>query len=245
MRGLLLVLALAGCLPKGATVVETPTSPQQVSTFRFEMAEALLAEELYEPALGLIHQLRESNADKAEVDLLHGRILAETGLPLEAMELYQRADKTLRRSKDPRVPRLLGVLHVDAGEPDLAIAAFREATLRDSQDAASWNNLGFLLMSKGDEEAVDVLRRAVQLDSAQPRYKLNLGFAYFSTGNHRAALQTFKSTLPEADALYNFGLAFELAGNDQDAREQYKRALAAQPGHKMTIEALDRMRKAQ
>ena len=122
------------------------------------------------------------------------------------------------------------------------IEAFAAAVKLDDGDAATQNNLGFLLLSGGRcAEALPHLERAVQVDPSTTRYRNNLAFALVCEGEAQRALQLFRSTGTEAQARYNMGVAYERVDKIPSAILQYQAALAADPEHAGATEALTRL----
>lgn len=237
------VLALLGCVPKDAEVLEHApdwTTPTGRESIRIDMAHALMDGGQVREAMQVLAAGAADGSDSVAFDLARGRAFLMDGMYAEARPLLERAAASMKH--DARPYRWLGVLEADAGNPEAAIAAFRAAIRADDNDAAAWNNLGFSLLSAGEmSEAKDALVRAVALDATNARYKTNLGFALAALGNESEALESFRSANGEAGAWANLGLARELGGRQPEARDAYRRALDEDPNQSQAKEGLARL----
>lgn len=116
------------------------------------------------------------------------------------------------------------------GDPDLAIALYRDA-LRNAPDLAeAWNNLGILLMARSDYAgAAEAFRIAMDLRPTDPRPAENLGLAYLEAGWGVEALRYYEVALER----------------DPNRRESLRGAIKAT--HLLNLadqKALDRVRRA-
>jgi Flp pilus assembly protein TadD len=237
-------LAATACAPKGARAEavdpapwSTPAGKEQT---RIEIAERLIDAGALIEALDLLRAARVDGSTSAELDLLTGRALYGQRLFSEAEAHLVEAARRLKN--DPRPHRALGLLYADTDRPGPAIDALRRAADLDPNDAPTWNNLGYLLhATRRDPSAVPALQKAVSLDSGNPRYKRNLGYALFAVGRPDDALNAFRAAGPPAEALYNLGVAHELAGDAEGARAHYARALTQDPNHPHARQAFDRL----
>ena len=245
MRDVVFILLFsAGCAhpARGVEVAPPPVyeTAEGRNTVRLELAEKLLDAGNSVDAQKILRLALTEGANPAEVKLLQGRALWADGLAPEAEALILEAKKGMPR--DPRPYRILGIIQADTGRTDDAIATWRESLKYDGNDAATWNNLGFLLLSRREyPSAADALTKAVALDGSVPRYRMNLGFALSSLGRHADALDTFRSVGSEADAQANLALGLELAGDHAEALIHYHKALEADPNNVPANQGLSRL----
>lgn len=243
MRALLpLLLALGACLPKDAQVVDEPSwkTESGQERIRLQLIQSLIDRGNAREALVLIRTAREHGDEDPDLDLYQAAAYMGTGLPEEATRLLSQYVE--EHPRDPRPWRRLGVLHADARRLEASASAFARATELDDSHADTYNNLGFVLMALDrGEEAVEALRQAIDLDGTNLRYRNNLGFALATAGRYGEALEAFLSGARPADAHANMALAFERAGDDNAAAEQYEMALTIDPHHETSKEALARL----
>lgn len=246
----LLFVGLAACapkngVPKGAMVEDA--SPLQSKTgrqsMRLEMASDFLDKGRVAEAQQLLKAAGEEGAKGPEFDVLRGRSLLAGGLFDQARETLEKASKQAPR--DPAPYRWLALLEVEANNPEASLPLFAKSVEFGPNDAATWNNYGFVLFStKRYAEADEALSKAVKLDTTNPRYRMNLAFNQAALRRDADALQSFRSTGTEADAQENLALACELRGDQDLAKRHYELALQANPSQKKSVEALQRLNTA-
>jgi Flp pilus assembly protein TadD len=97
--------------------------------------------------------------------------------------------------------RLLGRAHDVLGQTDSAVADYQHAIVLNDLDGWSMNNLGVVLIERGDYgEALKALSRAVELSNSAT-FRNSLGLALEHTGHYTAAVEAYKSAL-SADSGY-------------------------------------------
>jgi tetratricopeptide (TPR) repeat protein len=140
------------------------------------------------------------NAGKAEEarDLLMG-LAAAAQADVSVLYLYavaQRqsddlagAEATAKRLRemapaDPRGMYVLAQVLEAKGDAAGAEASLRELLARDPKDATALNYLGYMFAERGArlDEAVDLVRRALEIEPDNPSFLDSLGWAYFRQG---------------------------------------------------------------
>lgn len=122
-----------------------------------------------------------------------------------------------------------------AGNPDRAIALYRQAVGVWPEIPSAWNNLGLLLMEQSNYmEAVDAFKTAARQNPSDPRPLINVGVAYDRTGWAEEALAAYLQALErrpnDHDALLGAVTAnHRLLGADRPALERAKTALLLEP----------------
>jgi len=161
------------------------------------------------------------------------------------------AEQDFRRSaelapNDAEPLLALGDLMRDSGRMDEALQTYREALAREEADAASWLKLGNALVLMGQaaqsvrafEEA---LRRAPGLAPAHN----GLGAALMEVGDLAQAQSALRraADLDQRDPnpLFNLALLHERAGNRQEARLAWQRALGRAPESQLAQAHLERL----
>ncbi len=135
--------------------------------------------------------------ESGEATLLYARCEAEAlllaGRDAEAAELYRHL--LGEDGANPKLHNELAVCHHRAGALDEAETGYRRALSLDAGYTIAANNLGVLLMERGDPEgAREVLGEAAgQGQLLEPLY--NLGLIAAAAGDHLAALRYFREAV--------------------------------------------------
>ncbi|MFN8549438.1 MAG: tetratricopeptide repeat protein [Candidatus Eisenbacteria bacterium] len=135
-----------------------------------------------------------------------------------------------------QLDEFLGTLSARNGAFDQAEAWFQNAFLRQGDESAHQVRLARLCLARGDEEeAVQVLRRAIELDPTSLEARIALGFEYQSQGYQSEAVAQFEVAVrlqpSYPDLQYNLGLLYEAQERDSDAIRCYRRALEQNGGY--------------
>jgi tetratricopeptide (TPR) repeat protein len=128
----------------------------------------------------------------------------------------------------------LGALKLAGGDPEGAIAAYRDCLALAPPNAAVYNNLGTALLRAGRfEAAIAALEAALELQPDYLRALVNLGKALREAGRAAEALTRLQQALAlQADyvpALVNLGDALAAIGNLDAAQETLERAIRLAP----------------
>ena len=86
-------------------------------------------------------------------------------------------------------------LHVD-GDTDEALSEYRKAIELNNKLYAAWNNMGQLLLAKGNySDAVSAYKIASGLEPTDPRPEYNIGLAYQRVGWAQDSITHFENAL--------------------------------------------------
>lgn len=113
-----------------------------------------------------------------------------------------------------------------------------ETVLQDSPtDARALRLLGTArYMTNRPDDAVDLLRRSVAIDSDNSSTHQNLGTVYLALGRTAEALASFQNAVrlaPEStDAHFNLGVAHHQSNSLEEAMQHYQETLAIDPGYR-------------
>jgi Flp pilus assembly protein TadD len=122
----------------------------------------------------------------------------------------------------------------DAGDDTQAEALLRRIVALNARDAEAWHMLAVIAVRGGRSgDAVDLAKRAQELDRRNTDYLNTLGVAYSEAQELDQALACFKRALKErpdfADAHYNLGKTFGKLGRAAEAEQAYLRARRLAP----------------
>lgn len=126
--------------------------------------------------------------------------------------------------------------HHSAGRVDAAESIYRTVLARDSKNADALHLLGMLVNSRGfGAQAVDLIRRAIEIKPAVADFHNNLGTVLGATGSTLEAENAFRAALaikPEfAEAHRNLGLSLRKQGRMVEAANAFRRATHLRPDY--------------
>ena len=109
-----------------------------------------------------------------------------------------------------------------ANEPDKAVGVYREILASNPKDAEAQRLLGLALTRTGKTtEAVEALRKAVELGDDSPAVHRNLGDALLRAGKPAEAAghleKSIRMGMKPPPAIYNLACAYALSGRKDDA----------------------------
>lgn len=116
---------------------------------------------------------------------------------------------------------------------------YAQALRRKPQNAEILNDLGYSYYLSGQlNKAESAANKAVALESTNSRFRNNLGLIVGQSGRLDEALSHFRVAGSEADA--HFNLAFIHASNErpEEAKKEFRQALALDPSHEKARNAL-------
>ena len=119
-----------------------------------------------------------------------------------------------------------------AGDFKSAEEALRRVLAQDPDDATALNNLGYFLAERGErlQEALEMTKRAVRAEPANPYYLDSLGWVYFKLGQLDEAERHLNDALrrnPRSVAIHeHLGDLHQKRGRTEDARASWRKALS-------------------
>lgn len=136
---------------------------------------------------------------------------------------------------------------IDAGRHDLAEPLLREVLAVDDEYFEAHGELGrCLLRQKRLPEAVQSLRRAMELNPGADKVQSMLGATLLMQGEHAAAVEALELAIRLNPDLYqnhfNLGTALEKLGRPDEAIKHYEDCLEREPGSVQARQRLDALR---
>jgi tetratricopeptide (TPR) repeat protein len=122
-----------------------------------------------------------------------------------------------------------------SGHTRESLDKYRAALRLAPNNATLLNNVAYLLADTGGslDEALKYARRAVELDSKQPRYSDTLGWVYYKQNLNDTALQVFRGlteTNPDNPTFhYHFAMVLLKKGDKATAKMELQNALSKKP----------------
>ncbi|WP_456387376.1 tetratricopeptide repeat protein [Desulfolithobacter sp.] len=147
----------------------------------------------FEQALVLKQQ--EENPDGLrELALQLGRLYCRLYRFPEAVALFERLEEDWSGRQEFYYWRLFGAACMETGQVDRAVTLLQRALLVYPHDARSISMLGlsYILTGQGDELGLELCRKALAMNEANPWLWLYLGRALCRLGHHREAWQALR-----------------------------------------------------
>lgn len=182
-------------------------------------------------AYGLLTQLQRVGVDDGWLHRLLADLARRKGLWADALRHWR--DALARDGEDAKSLLTAGELAILAGDTSGAVAACRRAVELEPA-APSYGGLGEALFAAHRyQEAVDPLRRALELAPDEARHHFNLANVLELLDRAEEADQHFRRCLEldPADriARFNYGIHLEKLGRLQEALRQVDRVVAEAP----------------
>lgn len=142
-------------------------------------------------------------------------------------------DKALRADpKHYKAHNNMALASIDLGELEIAEAHYRESLAIEPQPAI-YNDLGFVLERQGlSFEAVDMYRKALELNPESATAHYNLATSLTRSGEFQQAEPHFRAvvrTQPTTQALTGLGIVQKQLGNKAGAKVNFGKAIEADP----------------
>ncbi len=162
----------------------------------------------------------------------YGSLLRRIGDSQGALSALQRAVQL--DSKDHRFRSRLGALLVERREYEKAEAELRQARLGNDRYGETWFNLARALAGQGKlGEAMDTMRRAVELEPGNPEYLYFQGLIYEQGQQVQDAVESFQKSIAKsprnADAYEHLGQNLNVQNRFLEAVTAFKKAAEVDP----------------
>jgi tetratricopeptide (TPR) repeat protein len=184
-------------------------------------AESYLRQGRYEDAIRESRLALSRNEKYVPAMVVMARAYYLLGRPQQSsFVLFTRVLEPMKKgdlSVEPRdlaaIYNLLGMIDLKKGRKDQALKYFRQASEKDGNNAAAWNNLAALLVVQKDYRgAVPAAERAVALAPTLAKAQLNLGSAYRGTKQYERANTAYRRALAlqaeYPEAYFNLGVLY-------------------------------------
>lgn len=150
----------------------------------------------------------------------------------DAEDALTQADKLANRPEEKEyVKFVLGSIYERQKKYDLAEQTFRQVLQMDPNNTMTLNYLGYMLADRNThlEEALNLVKRAVELDPQNGAYLDSLGWVYFRMGNYDQAEENLRraadKTPNDATVQDHLGELYSKTGKLKMAAVHWERAL--------------------
>jgi len=215
MNGIVVKAVLALIVPfifaiPFAGAVENPSHPSALHLSAGQKAEFLLARKQYDEALAAYQSLLKENSEDS--GLFRGIVKAYEGAgQLKEAENYVK-DYLSGHSGSSAAHYGLGYIYYLKGDDAGAQTRFEEAVRLRAGNALAWNNWGASLSrTKSYTYAVEKVKEAIRLDSANPMYYNNLKLIYQDMGSTGLFFADYKRYVKDGPRLVAQGYGRNIA----------------------------------
>jgi tetratricopeptide (TPR) repeat protein len=183
----------------------------------------------YAQAAALAGQARKEHAEDLNFPRMQARALFDAGDRGGAIALAEATAKAF--PKDVQTQWVLADLYSEAGRSGDRERILRQIVDTAPADARALNELGYLLATRGErlDEAITLVRRALETEPNNGAYLDSLGWAYFRRGDLAEAqkyLAAAAQRLPgSSEILDHLGDVHERRGELKEAIDAWTRAL--------------------
>jgi type IV pilus biogenesis/stability protein PilW len=210
--------------------------------FKVRMAESLMKAGRVREALEHLDEAVAKHPDNAPLRLHYGRIALQAGRFADAEASFRKALEIDPYLTDAR--NYLGAVLSELGR----FAEAEEQFERALQDRAYptpellYLNLGLLRLEQHrEEQAIEALRRAVEIDPKFYRAHYELAAALEGRGDYREAVREYEVAAPgyrtHGDYFYRLGFLYYRLGDESRARDHLARVLTVAPGSESAARA--------
>ncbi|MFH1995937.1 MAG: tetratricopeptide repeat protein [Candidatus Omnitrophota bacterium] len=210
-----------------------------------EWANIYLKQKKAVEAVSVLEKAVEAGIVDPDLFLALGFSAAQAKQDEKALGNYWRAVEL--NPDDAKAHFYLGSFYERRKKKDLAIKEFREAIRLDASFAEAYNYLGYLFVEGGEnlDEAIFLIRKALEIEPNNGAYVDSLGWGYFRKGMVDEAIEQLDRavTLEPNDAVIrdHMGDAYFKKGLFKKAQVHWERSLEIDPSQEEVREKLDRM----
>jgi tetratricopeptide (TPR) repeat protein len=125
----------------------------------------------------------------------------------------------------------LGRLYVDMGDQERAVETYQKGLAKHAKYAPLWFELGWKCYARHKDwaQAIQALRKAVELDPENQQYQNMLGSCLARAGRYDEALSVLSKSGGEAHAHYYLARMLHHMNQDAAARQHLQAAVKADP----------------
>lgn len=157
-----------------------------------------------------------------------GRLAEIQGDNNRAIEHYWAALKLDPKHKDSLYR--LGVVYTQLRHYPDATIAWKLYVKATDQSADAYSNLGFCYELAGkNSDAEDAYKKGISRDPKNNACRVNYGLLLARNGRVNEATLQFQQVLTPAQVHYNLASVYEFEGKPQEAKEEFRRAMAEDP----------------
>jgi tetratricopeptide (TPR) repeat protein len=223
----------------------TELDPENIDAW-LRLAELHLYIKKYKESIQYANEALKIDKHKAKAYFIKGFVFKESGDTSNAISSFQTCVEQEPENYDAYIQ--LGLLY-GARHNKLATQYYSSALRLNPASTEALYNRGLFYQDHGDlDKAVADYKMILQIDPAFKDAHYNMGYinlVYLK--NYRQAVAEFSDAIRlgkyYVEAYYNRGLSYEKLGDKAAAEADYKTALGIDPGYKLAIAGMKRLKK--
>ncbi|MCM8791195.1 MAG: tetratricopeptide repeat protein [Candidatus Omnitrophica bacterium] len=198
-----------------------------------EWANVYLAQKKADEAIAILEQATDTGLKDVELYLALGYAYSLRNDDGRTLKFYNMAQELA--PDEPWVHFYLGSFYEKIGQKETAETKFRKAIALDQGFAEAYNYLGYMFAESGEnlDEAVDLVKKALEKDPDNGAYLDSLGWAYFKKGMLDEALRELERAInsePDDPTITDhLGDVYMKKGLQEKARQMWERSLKLDP----------------
>lgn len=225
----------------------TEINPNQAEAWA-QRIQVLFSLGRYEEVLELSEQANEHAPDNAFVQFFTGASYMFEGQHEQAETWLENASMApSRRNFRSAIYGTLGDVKQELHKWDETVDAYERALRLDSENTTAMNNYAYYLSVREEnlQKALEMATQATESDPQNSSFLDTLGWIYFKMENYEQAQNYIQQSIDTGDAsaeVYeHMGDVLEAQGEDEEAREWWKKALEEDPGRTHLNEKLEQI----
>ena len=186
-----------------------------------------------EEGLKEVKSLIQGNGDDREVYIALAQMYSRLKRWNEAEEAINKADQLSSKPEDKQYATFIrGSIYERQKKYDLAEEAFKKILSGDPQNAMTLNYMGYMLADRGVrlDEALNYIKKAVELEPANGAYLDSLGWAYYKLGKYDLAEENLSKAVQhtpnDPTVQDHLGDVYQKTGRLRQAAAHWERALS-------------------
>jgi tetratricopeptide (TPR) repeat protein len=183
-------------------------------------------------AIAQVKALLKGNNDDREVYIALSQMYTRLKRWTDAEEAINKAEQLSTKPEDKLYAVFVkGSVYEREKKYEQAEEAFKQVLAGDPQNAIALNYLGYMLADRGVrlEEALNYVKKAIELDPANGAYLDSLGWAYFKLGKYDLAEQNLSKAVQrtpnDPTVQDHLGDVYQKTGRLKQAAAHWERAL--------------------
>jgi tetratricopeptide (TPR) repeat protein len=183
-------------------------------------------------AIAQVKALLKGNNDDREVYIALSQMYTRLKRWNEAEQAINKAEELSTKPEDKLYATFVkGSVYEREKKYDLAEEAFKQVLAGDPQNAVALNYLGYMLADRGVrlDEALNYVKKAIELDPANGAYLDSLGWAYYKLGKYDLAeenlIKAVQRTPNDPTVQNHLGDVYQKTGRLKQAAAHWDRAL--------------------